>query len=762
VDPALLLVISACVANVFLGLFVFLRNTHARMNKAFFATVVAICVWAMSNYFTDNAQALNVNIFFNKLAYLSAFLASVSAAIFTHYFGSVRQKYSKYLIILGSLFVASVSALSVTSYVAGSVIKTDSGVLQFKGGSLIIGYMIGLLIMLGLIIQNMYLLMKKGAPIEKNQARVLMIGMTLSVLTGMATNLVVPTLTNNFEFTKYGPPLLSLTLVITFTYAIVTKRLFDIRFVVARSVAYVSLLGILAVLYAFGVFTLGGFFFKENNAVGAQQLYDLSISVILALTFRPLKHFFEKITDDFFYRDHYEPQALLTDLGNVMSREIELVHLSDKVINIMLTQMRLTKALIVVIDQNEIFYIANKESINYRSISLNELKAIGDNILVKDALQPGQKVPEIFSKFGLSVSVGLRSTDDLVGFLLLGEKLSGEIFNDNDIKTMKILSQELAIAIHNARSYTQIQDFNKNLQRRVDEATAQLRAANLDLKKMDGVKNEFLSMATHQLNTPLSVVDGYLSMINDSTNNNLSDQQHEFIEKATHRVRLMKRLVADFLNVSRLETGRFTIDAAPIDFNKLVTEEVNELGPSAKEKAVLLQYIAPEHKVPVVEYDEEKTRQAVMNLIDNAIYYTPKGVVKVFLENDDKDIIFRVVDNGIGVPDAQKSKLFQKFSRADNAKKERPSGSGVGLYLVKRVVEEQGGNIIFESQEGKGSTFGFRLPIKTNVTEQAEEVLPSEDPTPESEEIKALREHTPSKPTQANKEVVKSYYKIIG
>jgi signal transduction histidine kinase len=752
VDFAASIVAVTCIANLFLGLFVFLRNPKARVSQIFFGMVVAISAWAVSNYYTDYAPRLDLNIFFNRLAYLFAFLGIVLAAIFTHYFGNFKLKHSKTLITIGAVAIAIICVLSLTNYVAGSV-SNAGGKLHFQGGPLIPFYLAEILIALGIMIRNMYLLIKNGTSIQKNQARVLIVGMSVSVALGIFTNLVIPAATdNNFKAAKFGPPLLTLLVVITFTYAIISKRLFDIRLVVARSVAYVLLLSMLGILYAFGVFTLGGFFFKSNNRVGPQEFYDLGIAVILAVTFQPLKRFFEKITDSIFYRDHYDPQTLLSDLSNVMAREIELVHLTDKVINTLITQLKLSKALIVVIDDDGIFYEANKESINFRSISLNELKALGSGIVIKDALQ-GKEVPEIFGKYGLSVSVGLHSSNELVGFLLLGEKRSGDVYNDSDFKTLRILAQELAIAIHNARSYTQIQDFNKTLQQRIEEATEQLRSANDNLQKMDGVKNEFLSMATHQLNTPLSVVDGYLTMMNDNTHGKLTDAQRDFAQKALHRVRLMKRLVTDFLNVSRLETGKFSIEAAPVDLNKIVSEEVNELGPTANEKDVLLQYMAPKHDVPIVEIDEQKTRQAIMNLIDNAIHYTPKGEVKVYLDADDKNITFKVVDNGIGVPENQKSKMFQKFSRGDNAKKERPSGSGVGLYLVKKVIEDQNGSIIFQSEEGKGSTFGFHLPIKTAASEQAEPEL--EPVKPEEKELEAIRAQKP-------KEKEGSYYKIIG
>jgi signal transduction histidine kinase len=413
---------------------------------------------------------------------------------------------------------------------------------------------------------------------------------------------------------------------------------------------------------------------------------------------------------------------LLNNLGSILAREIELGRLTSEVIKELTTYMKPSKVIIVVLDNNEVFYEANAISNNRRTISVEELRKIGEGVVVKDWLEPGE-AKEVFNKYNLDVSVDLRSTNELNGYLLLGNKKSGEVFNKSDVKTLNILAHELAIALHNAKSYTQIQNFNKTLQKRVDDATAQLRDANEHLKELDELKNEFLSMATHQLNTPLTVVDGNLSMINDGVISEEAERK-DYIEKTLERVRAMKRMVADFLNVSRIETGKFIMDVKPIDFNKLVSEEVNGLGPSAKDKEVLLQLISPKHPVPPIEVDEQKTRQAVMNLVDNAIYYTPKGEVKVYLEEEDQGIKFRVVDNGIGVPENEKPKMFQKFYRAGNAKQERPNGNGVGLYLVKRIIEDQGGKIIFESTVGKGSTFGFTLPFKAKIDKK---------PTPETQ-----------------------------
>jgi signal transduction histidine kinase len=725
VDVAVAIVILTFIANLFLGLFVLLRNPKSRSGQSFFAMSASVGAWAVTNYYTDNAGELRFNVLFNRLAYLFGFLAIVMAALFTHYFLRDKKQYPKQLKIFALLGIVAVSFLSVTNYVAGTVTKVN-GSLKFSTGPLILFYLAEFFIILAFILRNMYELTKQGTPLQKNQAHIIIIGLSGATVVGTLSNIVIPNLSNNnFQAAKFGPPLLSLVLVTIFTYAIVSRKLFDIRLVVARSVGYSLLLFALCAAYFLGAFTIGGVLFQADTKSVAQQIYEVFIALILAFTFQPLRRLFENITDSIFYRGGYDAELLLSNLGAIMAREIELGRLTSDVIAEITSQMKLSKAVIVVLDENEIFYEANTTSNNHRTITLEELQKIGDGVVIKDSTENGD-IKDILSKYDLDVSVDLKSTNELNGYLLLGSKKSGSIFNSTDIKTFTILAHELAIALHNAKSYTQIQNFNKTLQKRIDEATTQLRDANEHLKELDELKNEFLSMATHQLNTPLTVVDGYLTLINDGVVNEAAERR-DYIEKTLERVRAMKRMVSDFLNVSRIETGKFIIDVQPTDLNKLVSEEVNGLGPSAKEKEVLLQFIPPKHPVPLVEMDEQKTRQAVMNLIDNAIYYTPKGEVKVYLDADENMATFKVVDNGIGVPEGQKDKLFQKFYRASNAKQERPNGNGVGLFLVKRVIEDQGGKIIFESTQGKGSTFGFTLPIKASTNTEHKSSEPPEE-----------------------------------
>jgi len=238
----------------------------------------------------------------------------------------------------------------------------------------------------------------------------------------------------------------------------------------------------------------------------------------------------------------------------------------------------------------------------------------------------------------------------------------------------------------------------------------QLKTTNNKLKALDEAKDEFISMASHQLRTPLTSIKGYLSMVLEGDVGEVPDQQKEMLSTAYTSAQRMVYLIADLLNVSRLQTGKFVIEPVDCYLPDVVSEELKQLKEAIAAKKITITYHKPD-SFPVVKLDDTKIRQVIMNFSDNALYYTPAGGrVKVELVDKPKSIEFTVTDNGIGVPKAEQHKLFAKFYRAGNARKARPDGTGLGLFMAKKVIIASGGAIIFKSHEGKGSTFGFTFP----------------------------------------------------
>jgi len=245
------------------------------------------------------------------------------------------------------------------------------------------------------------------------------------------------------------------------------------------------------------------------------------------------------------------------------------------------------------------------------------------------------------------------------------------------------------------------------LQEKIDDATKRLQRTNEKLKTLDETKDEFISMASHQLRTPLTSVKGYLSMVLEGDAGETTEMQHKLLDQAFTSSQRMVYLIADLLNVSRLHTGKFVIEPVATNLADVIEGEVRQLQNTAKSRGLELTYTKPE-QFPKLMLDETKIRQVIMNFMDNAIYYTPSdGHIQVVLKETEKAIEYTVTDDGIGVPKNERHHLFTKFYRAGNAKKARPDGTGLGLFMSKKVIIAQGGNLIFTSQEGKGSTFGF-------------------------------------------------------
>jgi signal transduction histidine kinase len=206
---------------------------------------------------------------------------------------------------------------------------------------------------------------------------------------------------------------------------------------------------------------------------------------------------------------------------------------------------------------------------------------------------------------------------------------------------------------------------------------------------------------------------GYVSLVLDGDIGPISDAQRAMLQQAYDSSQRMVYLISDLLNVSRLRTGKFVIMNKVTDLVQVVEDELNQLAPAAKSRNVKFNFIKSPN-IPRLMLDEMKIRQVVMNFLDNALYYTPDGGhVNVELLVDTTSVKYMVTDTGVGVPRDEQKNLFTKFYRAQNARKMRPDGTGLGLYMARKVIAAQGGAILFSSVEGEGSTFGFSIPLNT-------------------------------------------------
>ncbi|TAK96802.1 HAMP domain-containing histidine kinase [Patescibacteria group bacterium] len=233
-----------------------------------------------------------------------------------------------------------------------------------------------------------------------------------------------------------------------------------------------------------------------------------------------------------------------------------------------------------------------------------------------------------------------------------------------------------------------------------------------DVAHANKTRSEFVSIASHQLKTPLAEANWQIELLLSMYQHGLSDRQLEIVSTVSSSLRKMTKLVSDLLDVARIEQGRFVLLRESVDITKLVDQVVLDYNKLAMARGAQLS-VTHGAAVPLVSGDSRRLKMVLDNLLSNAIKYIERnGKILLEIETEERQVVVRVADNGSGIPAEQQDKVFQKFFRSTNVIRSQTEGTGLGLYIAKNIVEQSGGKMWFQSQEGKGSTFFFSLPIE--------------------------------------------------
>lgn len=231
-------------------------------------------------------------------------------------------------------------------------------------------------------------------------------------------------------------------------------------------------------------------------------------------------------------------------------------------------------------------------------------------------------------------------------------------------------------------------------------------------KELEQKKIDFVSLAAHELRTPITAIRGYLSVFLDEAKN-LTPEQWKFIERAYSSSVRLDALVNNLLNTAHIERGIARLNLSVVNLEEIVYSIINDHNARIKEKGIKVELKKPPEPLPELQADPERMREVFTNLISNAVLYNkPNGRITISLEKLNDSIQVSVSDTGIGIPKAAQKHLFKKFFRVGEALEEESKGTGLGLYISKAVVEMHGGRIWVESELGKGTTFYFTIPIK--------------------------------------------------
>jgi signal transduction histidine kinase len=242
-----------------------------------------------------------------------------------------------------------------------------------------------------------------------------------------------------------------------------------------------------------------------------------------------------------------------------------------------------------------------------------------------------------------------------------------------------------------------------------------LEKANIRLQELDRQKTDFLSIAAHQLRTPLSIINGYIELIKDGGYGKVGKKMRDTLDNMDDSNTRLTKLVDEFLDITRIEQGRTKFTFKESNIADVITSAVEELRDRGEQKGIKIKWTPP--KKPITpSFDDEKVRHVIFNFIDNAIKYSTKGLITVGLAQDEVGVAVTVNDNGLGFNKIDEVNFFQKFYRGENVKGINVTGTGLGLYVCRKFIETHGGRIWAHSAGlGEGSEFGFWIPMVHKV-----------------------------------------------
>ena len=301
-----------------------------------------------------------------------------------------------------------------------------------------------------------------------------------------------------------------------------------------------------------------------------------------------------------------------------------------------------------------------------------------------------------------------------VGCLLLGR--SGGAANPKaDEELIAILTNQLATAVENSALYEATWSSQRELERKVQERTRELANANAELLRLNKAKSDFVSAVSHELRTPLAAIKGYASLLSTGQFGALAKPQGERISKIEKHADLLTELITNLLDIARIESGRVVMEHRAIPLEEFLTTVNEMVHPQLSAKHI--HYAVDLDGVNELVGDSQHLQRVFVNLLSNAVKYTPaEGKILLGFKRDGTSILASVSDTGCGIPSEDLPKLFQEFYRANDSINQQVRGTGLGLALVKRIVEAHHGRIWVNSEKGTGSTFMIRLPAEPPVT----------------------------------------------
>lgn len=704
------LTIFTTISNLFLGLITFYKNPKSSTNRFFFLLTIILALWSCSNYYSlANTTPTSILFWIRVVMAITAWMFHV-LFLLANAFPSHKLNLPPLAKIIMPVYTLFVSIISLTPLVFRDIIVTGSSTQPLPGNGIAF-YALNLFFFLIATLVTLVRKYRRSTGVEKTQVQIFLIGISCTFILATLTNFVIVNLLRNTSFVALGPSF-SLILVFSIYYTIIRHRFLDINIIIGRTIVYTLVILFITLIYTLGFFALGQRLFNLHlNFI--QQFILIIITLVIAFSFHLIQRFVQNITDHFLFQGNYSTDTVLSTLSQIMASTIRLEDLAHNTLQVVTHQLRITHAAFILLNDSKIGDVLSDGYSQAPLFNEDDIHLLSStrNTVVFDELDESD-LKKILRNLDISIVVHLRTKGNQIGLLILGPKQSGNIYSNQDLSFLEILAPQAAVAIQNSQAYEEIRRFNITLQEEVDKATTDLKSANEKLEILDKLKDEFVSVASHELRTPMTAIKSYTWMVLNGKAGDINPKTKDYLDRVYQSTDRLIHLVNEMLDVSRIEGGRVTLKFEPVDMTKLAVDVQNEFSARSTETGLTIT-VQPLPNQPSVTADREKIHQILENLVGNSFKFTPKGGhVTIAFKINSGFLETSVADDGPGIAPDDLPRLFKKFGRLENSLIALANNStGLGLFISKQYVELHHGRIWVDSQLGHGAIFTFSLPL---------------------------------------------------
>lgn len=521
---------------------------------------------------------------------------------------------------------------------------------------------------------------------------------------------------------------LRLVAILIATYVVVIHRLPDVRQAARRTVSYLIITLLAVVLYTSGLVAMQ---YAFQAAPGYSPLLAGAVmALILAILFQPLLDMVQRLVSRLITGARFDPSHTLREYSTSISNILDLELLANVMVSLIAEAIGIRYGRLFLVDHEEeenrdgLFRLRDAGGIGNKETNPKTLAA-GSPIVEHlrrerrpltqydiDLLSQFQEVSSSerawLSSLDVDVYVPIHGKGDWIGLLALGPKASGDRYFDADLALLGMLADQTAVALENARLVEDLISTNDDL----GQAYAALEQANRQLQELDRLKSAFIGVITHELRTPFANIAFSLEVLERHGQEHLPPELGEQLGQLADGIKAARTMVDNLVTFATFLSKQGELRLAQMDFGQVTQDSMLPLKPLAESKGVTLHMEVPE-SLPPLSGDRERLGDAVYHLVHNAIKFTGAGGdVWARCQARDEAIRFEVQDTGRGVPADKLETVWDGFTQMADPLRRGVEGLGLGLALVKYIVNAHGGDVWAQSEESVGSTFGFQIPCQ--------------------------------------------------